>query len=234
MGGLLIPAEHVKMLENCLVSLRERHGIEVPFHSSKMRSRKDGWGWLGIDMERATLLYHDLNKLIECMPGHATGCIVHRPGYVARYSYYPKAERWRLCKSAYAILVERAAKLAMAQGRKLAVYVEQTGVKEDKAIREYHRSLRQDGMIFNPVTSLEYKPFEANGFRLSLLENPYFFDKNNVIGQLADLLLYPLIKGKYDPSYKPYQLLRESGRIIDQSLSEEDLNLGVKYYCFDP
>ena len=51
--------------------------------------------------------------------------------------------------------------------------------------------------------------------------------------QIADLLLYPVAKGGYDPSYKPYVDLMKAGRLIDAHLSAENRpNLGIKYSCF--
>ncbi|MCB8884030.1 DUF3800 domain-containing protein [Acidisoma cellulosilytica] len=233
MGGLLIKAEDVDGASEGLKALRARHAITAPFHSTKIRSRKKEWAWLGVDVNRANSLLTDLGDFLCSIPGFATACVVHRPGYETRYSTYAAHERWQLCKSAYAILVERAAKIAVRDGRKLAVYVEQTGPKEDRDIRGYHRHLRGEGMIFNPETSGKYAPLEAASFAASLLENPNFFDKSSLMGQVADLLLYPLVKGRYDPSYRPFCDLKAAGRIIDSTLVPEEENLGVKYYCFD-
>ena len=115
----------------------------------------------------------------------------------------------------------------------LAVYVEQTGAIEDKQIREYHRELRVSGMIFNPETSAKYGPLSQSDLGSTLLLNPNFFTKSHPIGQLADLLLYPLIKGKYDPTYRPFEAMKCCGKIIDSNLARQDATLGVKYYCFD-
>ncbi|CAG1012369.1 hypothetical protein RHIZO_04239 [Rhizobiaceae bacterium] len=52
--------------------------------------------------------------------------------------------------------------------------------------------------------------------------------------QIADLFLYPMAKGGYDPTYRPYRALKESGRLIDAHLSPERIpSLGIKYSCFD-
>ena len=235
MGGILIAAESVAQTAEAHEGLRAKHNVIVPFHSTKMRCAKGGWGWLGAPSERpkADALYDDLNNFLCKLPGSAIACVVHRPGYVERYSYYSQAERWRLCKSAYAILVERAAKIAYRDNRKLAVYVEETGKKEDRQINEYHTELRQIGPVFNPERSSKYEPATQELFRDTLLQNPNFYKKDNLMGQIADLLLYPLIKGKYDPNYRPYQMLKASRRIVDDSLACGDKNMFVKYYCFD-
>jgi hypothetical protein len=233
MGGFLIPSEDVQTVIDGVVALRTKYDISAPFHSTKIRRFKGDWSWLGTKTDKSSSFMYDLSTFLCSMPGHATACVVHRPGYVLRYSHFLPQERWRLCKSAYAILVERAAKIAHRDGRKLIVYVEQTGPLEDKQIREYHLALYQSGMIFDPNTSAKYNPLSHDSFNKTLTKNPNFFTKANYLGQIADLLLYPLVKGKYDPSYRPYQLLKSSGKIIDDGLAGGQLNLGVKYYCFD-
>lgn len=52
--------------------------------------------------------------------------------------------------------------------------------------------------------------------------------------QIADLVLYPMAKGGYDPSYRPYAALMENKRLIDALLApEERASMGIKYRCFD-
>ena len=235
MGGLLIQAEEAKLMEARLIELRKRHNITAPFHSSPMRSRKKAWAWLGSEPERADRLMRDLTAFLCSVPGYATAWVMPRPGYEARYfGRYSKEQRWALCKSAYTILVERAAKLAAREGRQLAVYVEQCGPKEDGAVRAYHTALRDEGMLFDPGTSGRYSPLGAADFKAILLEEPKFFTKELPLGQVADLLLYPLVKGRYDPSYRPYRDLVAAARLLDFALAEEDrATLGTKYYCFD-
>lgn len=235
MGGILIRAEEVEAANAALNDLRARHGITAPFHSTKMRSRKKDWAWLGLESERkrAESLYADLTDFLCSINGHATACVVHRPGYEARYSHYPVHERWQICKSAYTILVERMAKISCKENRRLSVYVEETGKNEDSAIRSYHRDLRNIGMSFNPETSGKYAPLAADCFSSTLLEKPNFFKKSSLMGQVADLLLYPIVKGRYDPSYGPYCELKSARRLICDTLAPEHTHLGIKYYCFD-
>jgi hypothetical protein len=52
--------------------------------------------------------------------------------------------------------------------------------------------------------------------------------------QIADLMLFPMVKGGYDPTYRPYAKMMKGKRIIDAILSAGDRpGLGVKYSCFD-
>ena len=198
-----------------------------------MRSKKKAWSWLGSDPGRADRLMDDLSAFLCSVAGHATACVVHRPGYQARYAHY-RQQRWQLCKSAYTILVERAAKIAAREKRRLAVYVEMTGRDEDDAVRAYHAALRETGMFFDAGRSEKYRPLGAEDFSEVLLKKPNFFDKGHLLGQVADLLLYPLVKGRYDASYRPHQELMRASRIIDCTLPfEQRASLGVKYFCFD-
>ena len=66
-----------------------------------------------------------------------------------------------------------------------------------------------------------------------LIRNPKFIKKKNEMAQVADLVLYPLVKGKYDDRYRPYQYLVKCGKIVDARLDEKTPNCGVKYSCFD-
>ncbi len=52
--------------------------------------------------------------------------------------------------------------------------------------------------------------------------------------QLADIVLYPMVKGGYEPNYRPYRHLMENKKLIDAVLAPEDLpSCGIKYSCFE-
>jgi hypothetical protein len=52
--------------------------------------------------------------------------------------------------------------------------------------------------------------------------------------QLADLVLYPMAKGGYDPAYPPYQMLMQHDKLIDCFFAEDAApHRGIKYSCFD-
>jgi hypothetical protein len=52
--------------------------------------------------------------------------------------------------------------------------------------------------------------------------------------QVADLVLFPMAKAGYEPSYRPFTQLKAAGRLIDCYLKAEDLpSRGIKYSCFD-
>lgn len=234
LGGLLLKSEDLGLLIESYDKFAKDHGIVYPLHSHKIRTRKEEFGWLKTEPERATRFYQDLSNLLCQMPGYVTACCVHRPDYNARYSKTYGEARWKLSKSAYNIVVERAAKFALRENRKLVVYVEASGKKEDKDIKIYHRDMVSEGMQFNKERSQKYSPLGEGDFRSVLMKNPNFVNKTNRAAQIADLVLYPVVKGRYVPNYPPYQQLMEAGKIIDTALEEgERISMGVKYFCFD-
>ncbi|MFK0385808.1 hypothetical protein [Agrobacterium sp. NPDC090273] len=57
--------------------------------------------------------------------------------------------------------------------------------------------------------------------------------KATALLQIADLMLYPMAKGGYDPTYKPYVNLMAAAKLIDALLPPTDRpNLGIKYSYF--
>ena len=56
-----------------------------------------------------------------------------------------------MCKTAYSILIERAAKYADREDRKLEVYFEQAGKKEDRNILIYTKELKVHGSPFRRI-----------------------------------------------------------------------------------
>ncbi len=89
-------------------------------------------------------------------------------------------------------------------------------------------------MPFDATTSSGYHGLRPDDFKAIILDWPQRTTKNVPMMQIADLVLYPMVKGGYDPSYPPYAKLMESARIIDAKLKPEDRpSLGVKYSCFD-
>lgn len=55
--------------------------------------------------------------------------------------------------------------------------------------------------------------------------------KRSPMMQIADLYLYPMCQGGYNPGYYPYMMLKQAERLIDCHV-EDVTTLGIKYYCF--
>jgi len=161
-------------------------------------------------------------------------CVINRPGYNARYKPMYGEKRWMLCRTAYSIVVERAAKFANGKQLPLRVHYETSGKKENRHILTYQRDLKKIGMPFAVDKSSKYGPLDAATFQKVLLGDPNQHKKASVFCQIADLVLYPIVKGKFNPEYRPYQHLRNSGKLVDCVLPPAEVEeMGIKYSCFD-
>jgi hypothetical protein len=124
--------------------------------------------------------------------------------------------------------------LARREDRKLLVYVEQCGKTEDRAIRSYHEDLRTNGTGFDTQRSSKYGPMSSEELRNVLIKRPSFVTKQNPLCQMSDIVLFPVVKGKYDPTYRPYLRFCQEKKRIDDILEESDVGkMGIKYSCFD-
>jgi hypothetical protein len=233
LGGILVPSERAYEVIAAVSALKTDCGIQGYLRSYEIRKKKHSFAWLANEPERAQRLYDGIATLVASMPAWATAVVIDRVGYDARYREKHGNDRWQLCRSAYDILVERAAKIADADGKRLKIYVEETGPREDGFIRQYHTNLRVNGLEFSAPTSGKYKPLCAADFERITMKKPVFIKKGNPLSDLADLVLYPLVMAKYNPNYAPYQHMRDTGKIIDARLENGPTDCGVKYYCFD-
>lgn len=233
LGGVLIREEEIDQVYAAYKAFCAEHSISYPLHSWAIRGGRGKFAWLK-KPERAGIFMPALEELLLSLPIVTIACVVHRPGYVARYRNRYKERVWFMCKTAFSILAERAAKFADEEGRKLEIYFEATGKKEDEDIVAYMRSLKTEGPPFSPETSADYTPLKADDFQRIILGEPRQRTKKTPMIQVADLVLYPMAKGGYDRGYRPFAKLLEAGKLIDCHLREEDIAFrGVKYSCFD-
>jgi hypothetical protein len=130
LGGVLIKQEdehearahHLKFMESWNLD------PDVVFlHSADIRNKTGEFTWLAglIADERARFL-EELYALMRDPPFIGFGCVIDRPGYDHRYRALYGRDQWSLCKTAFSVLVERAAKYARANGCKLKVFVERS------------------------------------------------------------------------------------------------------------
>jgi len=208
--------------------------IIAPLHSSEIRSRNKNFLWLrNLDKHENEKFHSDLFKLMRDVPAIGIACVVDRPGYNSRFLEKFNNEPWLLCKSAFAIVVERAAKFAIKDDRKLRVNVERCNKAEDRRIKEYYYNLRDVGQPFNEENSKKYNALSPHDFH-SALYDLRLKEKSSPVMQLADLCLWPMCIGGYHQSNRPYSVLRDAHKFIDTHLPEKDVStLGMKYYCFE-
>lgn len=168
-------------------------------------SKSDGFNWLNslaqTDRDR---FFEQLYELMAVPELFGPACVIDRPGYNSRYREKYGRERWSLCKTAFAIAVERAAKYARNRQCKLKVYVERSDRKTDRWMKQYYDELRDRGCPFNADRSGKYHPLAGE----LLGDTLYDFEvksKTSPLMQLADLYLWPMCVGGYDPDNRTYR-----------------------------
>ena len=232
LGGVLVRGEDVPTIWSAHEAFCREWSIDYPLHSSSIRGGHGKFGWLR-KPENAGLFLPALERHMLAQPIIGIACVIDRPGYVARYRDAHRDRLWLMCKTAFCILIERAAKFADEHGRHLEVFFEETGKSEDRDLIRYARELKEQGNPFNPATSGDYQPLSGADYRRIVLGLPQRRTKKVPLIQLADLVLYPIAKGGYEPGYHPYRRLKEAGRLIDCLLPPDQVaTRGIKYSCF--
>lgn len=235
LGGILIDDEDIPDAESRVAEFRHRwpQMSDAPLHSCEIRGRHDNFAWLGVGDGTFSKFLTDLESLLLGLPVLGLACVMDRPGYNRRYLEQYKQQRWRLCKTAFAVATERAVKYAMKRGRKVRIYVERTDKATDKIMAEYYVALRTDGHWFNPGSAEKYDPVSREQYQQTLYEFRTKA-KTSPLMQIADLYLWPMCIGGYDRGNGPYSKLIQAGKLIDCSVrAEEVATLGIKYSCFD-
>lgn len=213
----------------------KRWGIKYPLHSVEIRHSEGNFGWLkSLPQADYRRFMADLTSLLTGIPVVGLACVIDRRGYNERYrELYPARNRWSLCKTAFSVAVERAAKYARSKKHKLNIYVERCTPTDDAKILEYQKELGKGGAPFDPGRSLIYGPLRAEDFRDTLYDIK-LKNKSSPMIQIADLYLWPMCVGGYDARHLPYQLLRRARKLMDDQCPIEAVNeLGIKYSCFD-
>ena len=233
LGGFIVEEGKVANILAGHRTLVERWSISAPLHSTKIRGKRGPFSWLAKDTDESERFLTDLERFVLDLPIVGISSVIDRPGYVARYQErHPKP--WLLCQTAFAILIERTAKYVRSKDGQLHIFFERSGKREDRVILQYMKSLKNEGMPFPGSKAAGYDSLSASEFRRVVLGDPQRVTKKVPMIQLADLVLYPIARGGYDPSYRPFQALHDSGRVIDALLEPSQVpTLGVKYSCFD-
>lgn len=233
LGGVIQKAEDDELGRRLHSEFIEKWGIDGPLHSVKIRHRSGNFSWLAsAKPNEVRQFFGDLDQLMTAYPAAGMACVIDRPGYHQRYHEQYGRQRWQLCKTAFSVLCERAAKFAQIEGRRVRLFVEETDRKSDQHIRNYFNELREEGMPFSRETSDKYGPLSAEELKYCLVDLK-FKRKTSPPIQMADLYLYPICRAGYDELYRPLKLLRKNNKIIDQLLEEEArTHIGIKFSCF--
>lgn len=228
LGGIVVDQSDEDLIRSEHERFCARWEISYPLHSYEIRSCSGNFTWLKGDERRGEFLV-ELSRLVTHPKLRVHGCVVDRIGHNARFQSTHGDHRWSLCKTAFSVVVERAAKLAHREQRRLRVWVEKSDKKVDRQIRGYYDAMRSEGLPFNPKTSAKYAPLAQSELHETLYELA-FKGKTSPLLQLADLALYPICRGGYDPEYKPYQALRVANTLVDCGLEQDEVEtLGIKY-----
>lgn len=234
LGGILVEETDKIILEEKYKEFCEKWSISYPLHSTEIRGMRNKFLWLEESSKKRETFLEELTAFLLSVPVIGFAAVIHRPGYNKRYEGKYGDKRWRMCKTTYSILIERVAKYVRSQSGTFEVRFEACGKKEDRAILQYAKDLKKIGSPFNPDNSSKYGALVCEDYKKVVMGEPRRKTKDNLFVQIADLYLYPMIKRKYDFSYKPWAVLFENKKVIDALLKEEEwLYCGIKYSCFD-
>lgn len=234
LGGVIVRDDEAQSVRDRHASLSSKWELKGPLHSAEIRGFSGHFTWLGqrAPDERSAFL-QDLTELVTSPQLTAIACVVDRPGYNHRYRDKYGRKRWSLCKTAFTVVVERAAKYALRHGCRLRVLVERSDKRTDNRMRGYYDMLRRDGNPFDPGNASKYAPLTSEQLHDTLYE---FRTKNksSPLMQIADLCLWPMCMGGYEPKNRPYRALKDAGTLIDCKLDSAAVPVeGIKYSCWD-
>jgi hypothetical protein len=234
LGGILVRSDEEGEARRLHQQFCEKWDITAPLHSSEIRSQNENFNFLrSWEKDKRDEFYEELYVFMRDAPVIGIACTVDRPGYCGRYLKLYEENPWLLCKTAFTVVVERAVKYAITQGLKLRVYPERCNKAEDSNLEGYYKTLKADGMPFDKDNSDRYAPLTNEQLKQSLYEFK-IKHKSSPMAQLADLYLWPICMGGYNTGNRPYQRLRNDGKLIDCHLREDERPmLGSKYSCFE-
>jgi len=235
LGGVIVKDQDETTVRAAHAKFCSSWGFTTPLHSQEIRARTKSFTWLaGLPPSEWNRFMRELTRLVTVPELTAIACVIDRPGYNSRYSQQYGSGRWLLCKTAFSVVVERAAKFARRNGCKLRVYVEHSDAGANKAIRGYYEELRTSGPPFDAQGSSKYAPLGP----LEMRETLYDFkikEKSSPLIQLADLALWPMCIGGYNSANIPFQEMLKAGTLIDSKLPPgEAQTSGIKYSCMPP
>ena len=232
LGGILIDAATEQATRKMHEEFCCNWNITYPLHSSEIRNKSNRFAWLGkLDDKGRKRFYDELFKLLLDADVIGLACVVDRPGYNDRYKEKYRSDRWLLCKTAFCIAVERATKYAIKNNAKLRVLPERSSKRDDSRLEAYFDELRISGSPFDSEREKDYLPLDTAAYFKTLREIKFKY-KSSPLVQLADLYLWPMAIGGYDPKNRPFFGFCEAKKLMDQQC-DEPAKEGIKYSCFE-
>jgi hypothetical protein len=234
LGGVIVHADEKDHVDAAIIDFRASWPQigDRPLRSYDIRNQTNGFNWLkALSEPERNRFYNELTDLILGLPITLLACVVDRPGYNARYYTEYGLRRWTLCRTAFSIVIERAAKLAIHRGARMRVYLERTDIPTETRFKQYYEELRKKAAPFDALRSAKYGPLDAASMHKTLFEFKVK-TKESLLMQLADLVLWPMCKGGYDQSFRVYRQLAEAGKLMDFHCTAENSLQGIKYSCF--
>ena len=131
-----------------------------------------------------------------------------------------------MAQTAYSVLLDSSGRHAIRLDRTLKVFFEQSGRREDRELVRFHRDFKT-GRLTSAGFPGRAQMLMGPPLSAVLPGEPRRRTKQTPMIQIADLILYAVAKGGYDPDYRPYRRLQESGKLVVAD------NL-VRYLFFDP
>ncbi len=234
MGGVMLREVDEEDVRRRHKALCLKWNITAPLHSSDIRSTSKAFTWLGKCGEHVRSEFlQDVEALATHPSLTAIACVIDRPGYNDRYRAKYGRERWSLCKTAFTIVVERAAKFVRRHGGRMRVYVEKSDRNTDRQVSDYYDQMRTQGHPFDSGNASKYGPMT----QAELANVLYEFktkEKSSPLIQIADLCLWPMCIGGYNPKNLAYVALKSKGTLIDSNLPAQDIaHAGIKYSCWE-
>jgi len=233
-GGVIVNSEDADALKNSVKLFAIKWRLRGPAHMTDMLAQAKVFSFLErLPQSQVDEFWDDWRKVLCNAQAVGLGCIIDRPGYVKRgyLEQFNKESRWLLCRSAFDISVERAAKIARLDGRKLHVVFEHDPAMNEK-VKSYFRNLKENGLEFDTIRSSQYMPLTREQF-LETLGRIDHKPKEHSVLQVADSYIYTMARYKYDKRFWLWRHLRDRRRIADFSVpTGMSPTLGVKYYCF--
>jgi hypothetical protein len=184
LGGILLKETDRSDVIEAFKEFRKKWRITYPLRSSDVRGKRENFVWLA---EQAVHdeFFKDLNAYLCGVPVIGFATVVDRIGYNNRYEEKYGGKRWWMCKTAFSILVERAAKYVADNGGRLKIRFEEAGKKEDRALMGYVKDLKTAGMPFDTSTSSKYDFLKVEDFRRVLLGESERQTKKSPLLQIA-------------------------------------------------